>query len=485
MHSLDGSSARSGKPQPIAETLRAECCCLPSYAGSEERARGHGGVTRSSRRKSATPAMFARIPNASVAAGAEARAVNQQLRKAIDNEGRGERIEGCWWQPRSLRIPAERARSRHGRGCRRLWRSMEKLTRHAGLAAFLTLAAATAQSAPTATSRPAPTGAREQAVLAILREVDADGRYAQMFWHRRKVAVPKPDQPPVPGPRRIGFCGNSITGWADKPALRARLVRLFGAFDLQAETNAACEVAGERTTFDVAHRDAKVAVRVEGERPAGEFWQPHVPPPDGRLGAERIAKIEAAGWRILCVSLGELSIHGRDEVGTLVPFLARVVELLDAATPGEDVDVAPLVRGWEQRWTLPALAKGLPATARFVEPTSVLEITAQTRLTWEIDAGAEVRDHADQSRWRKASTRGTTRGQVTMVALPVNSGWAGPGKQAGLTLRVTQGTLTVASRSPQILMPSSFDAGKPFTLTAEFGPGHYQVFPEVSVATVR
>jgi hypothetical protein len=352
------------------------------------------------------------------------------------------------------------------------------------LAAASTAWTAAAQPAPAApASRPAP-AAREQAVLEILREVDADGRYARMFWDQRPVPVFEAGKPPRPEPRRIGFCGNGSSG-SDKSRICARIVRLFRAFDLQPETGAGCEVAGERTTFEVASRAAKVAVRIEGERPAGEFGQPMVPPPDGYLGADRIAKIEAAGWRILCIHLADLSILGGDEVGTVVPFLARVVAMLDAATAGEDVDVAPLVLGWEQRWTLPLLAKGLPATARLVEATSDLEVAATTRLTWEIDAGAEVRDHRDQNRWCKVSPKGTTRGQITMVALPVNPGWIGPGKCAGLTLRVTQGTLTVASNSPQILMPATFDAGQPFTLTAEFAPGRWQVFPYVSVAVAR
>jgi hypothetical protein len=341
-----------------------------------------------------------------------------------------------------------------------------------------------AQSSPVApSSRPAP-GAREQAVLAILREVDTDGRHARTFWDLRTVPVAQPGQPPHPEPRRIGFCGNSMTGRADKNLLRTRIASLFRAFDLNPEIDAACAVAGERATFDVASRDAKVAVRIEGEAPAGEFFKPILPPPDGHLGDDRIGEFEAAGWRLVCVRLADLSIMGRDEVGTVVPFLSRVVEMLDAATPGEDVDVAPLVRGWEQRWTIP-LAKGLPATAHFVAATSALEVEKTTRLTWQIDEGAEVRDHVDQDRWRAASPKGSTRGQITMIALPVNPGWIGPGKMTGLTLRVTQGTLAIESSSPQILTPSAFDAGRPFTLTAEFAPGHWQVFTEVSVAIVH
>src|SRR5262245_52669861 len=90
-----------------------------------------------------------------------------------------------------------------------------------------------AQSSPVVPSSPPAPGAREQAVLAILREVDSDGRYARTFWDLRTVPVAQPGQLPRPEPRRIGFCGNSMTGRVDKTLLRTRIVRLFRAFDLK------------------------------------------------------------------------------------------------------------------------------------------------------------------------------------------------------------------------------------------------------------
>jgi hypothetical protein len=206
----------------------------------------------------------------------------------------------------------------------------------------------------------------------------------------------------------------------------------------------------------------------------------------GPTTPEQLAALERAGWRVLCVPMSDFAVLAGDRAAALLPFLGRVVELLDGATAGEDVDVAPLVRGWEQRWSLtPFERTPLPAGMRFQAATSVLEVATAGQLTWQVRGAAEVRDHPDQSRWRRLDAPGATAGQVTIVALRVTSGAPAAGTGSGLLLRVQQGSIALASTTPQVLTPAGFDAGRPFTVTVELAPGSYQVFPQVSVAALR
>jgi len=354
-------------------------------------------------------------------------------------------------------------------------------------AVALPMSRARAQSLPVPGARErAVTSTRERAVLEILNDSIVGARYGRWFWELQPVRSVAPGQPPTGIPRSIGLCGNSITGWASKMELRGYVARLFTAYGLQPASEVACDLPGVKTRFDVLASDAKLAVKIDGILRAESPGMPPVAEPDGPLGDDQIATMEAADWRVLCVPLKELEILGCDQVRTNVPFLARVVELLNDATSGDDVDVSPLVRGWEERWQLrPLEATAIPKSASFDAVTARLEVRAATRLEWTIQGGAAVRNQKGPNEWRRPSTPASTLGQITMVALHVEASGPASGQGSGLRLRLTQGSLAIESATPQILAPATFDASKPFTLTADFEAGTYQVFPDVSVAVTR
>jgi hypothetical protein len=335
---------------------------------------------------------------------------------------------------------------------------------------------------------------RERAVLEVLRDATAGSRYGAFYWELRSVPDPASPQgaPPKPLPRRAGLCGNSISGWVDEAELRGYTARLFRAFDLEPAADLGSGIDGVPTVFEVGSAGAKVAVKLDGRArptPAGpEVTFPEMPvdEPAGPTTPEQLAQLEAAGWRVLHVRLAEFALLHDDRVQALLPFLGRVVELLNAATSGADVDVAPLVRGWEQRWNLPPLERTpLPRGIRRTPVESTFEVTATARLSWQVTGAVAVRNHPEQNQWRSLPASGSTAGQLTIVALRVTAAAPAAGKGSGLLLRLVQGSLSLSSTTPQLLVPASFDASRPFTLTAEFAPGSYQVFPQVSAAALR
>jgi len=266
------------------------------------------------------------------------------------------------------------------------------------------------QAAPPSAPSAAPRAARprEAAVLAVLdRELDA--RRSGWFWRSRLVQRPESEGGRVV-PDIRPTCGNSMGG----------NVKAAQALDLAAKLGAAF---GAKCPLDV---DEKLLPIMDGD--------------------------------------------------TFTPLAAVAVEAvakLDAACVGEDVDLSLLATGSMDVWPLP---KARDASGR-VDPSIVpggggrFESAKHVRFECRADApgtGAEKRGRTPEPDGALRSTAG----RVALLFVPIyaTTDLAGTGMPS-FALRVTQGDLAASSSSAMVWLPSSFDAKRPFTVTADLLPG--------------
>jgi hypothetical protein len=360
----------------------------------------------------------------------------------------------------------------------------------AAIVSLLLVAAAATQSRP---------ASREAQVLALLRQATARSGHGRSLWELRPVPVFETGRPTRTEPRMAGMCGNSISAVVDKAVAHDLARKLFAVFDLKPAEHAALARAGVTANLDLLDEGHGIGLKIDGTTSNTVAGTPALgvgaEPPETSLSESEAKALADQGLRVLRVPAAELIVMHHDLVAVFVPLMARIVDLLNGATGGEDVDVGPLLAGWEQRWPM---VRGrdyvLPGTVRFVEPTSILEVKAPTTLVLRFHRAGltlpEVRTPRTGSggpAWRTAPVASTSVGQVSMLSLPI--GFGAPFLE-GLDVRLEQRRagrepVVVTAGGPTLFLPAALDVRLPFEITVRFAPGTYQMFEHISVLVAR
>lgn len=315
---------------------------------------------------------------------------------------------------------------------------------------------------------------REQAVLGVV-----DGllrSHAKRTWLPRATAVrtcPQglPDDVTVVVPAIPIMFGNSFVGLFDADAARRRARRLFEAYGYDMRSPVPLERGGETTAvIDGLDEKRRVGFEIrEGLRTQLTGWARTAKGEDAAAFVDRedYDEMVRRGWKMHVTDRSSYPIMDHDAVTPALAHLISVVDFLNGVTDGPDVDLMALMNGWDQR---------LEATG--VKTTHHPEKrTRHVVLAFNGGEPSAAMIHSSDA-WHVLDQPMSTAGRVTELHLDEK-------RHESFTVvqRAVEPPLEVAGRGSRVLLPSRFDAARPFEIRIDL-PIDDEIDDRVTVKTL-
>ncbi len=345
---------------------------------------------------------------------------------------------------------------------------------------------------------------REAAVLDVIRELEGGtGRWFWSSWITKqdRGAIGPTFLPQVP----IMF-GNSQNGVFDAGRARELALQACRIYGLDPAPAARLAAGTGVTVLDGLDPSRKIGFKLRGS-PGTGTWGPEAKdePPETGLDVTEYQALVKEGYRIHVADVNSYPVMDGDHFVPTLAYFAGVVDFLNAAAGGPEVDLSALLFGWRQRFEIPApeglgLPEGTPVSRGESGTTFRLQVAATITLRFN-EPGcpapsiiARRPTHASDLLEKAVPTFG----RPSVVEVPITAFRPGgyPWERGTLSseerpvYRLTQAAgerrpaFRIESRSNVIFTPSTFDAGRPFTIEIVAKPGSYAVAEAVSVATL-
>jgi hypothetical protein len=324
---------------------------------------------------------------------------------------------------------------------------------------------------------------REAGVLAVLRKLDAlEQSWLPMSSFR---ITPSPLGCPQVLPHIPISCGNSRMGVFDATRARRLARELFAVYRLDAKADVPVREPGVEAVLDGYAAGRKVGFELRGIAPPTPGMEAEALLEDAGAGLDdgELAKLRQAGIRVHIADLKNYPLMDLDQYTPTLAWLASVVAFLDEVTDGRGVPLDAVLWQRRQRFPLGPLPEAKGVAQQVSNGYLVLEVAASTTLTATVDGSGCEESPDAQSRtgkWVAREQPVATAGQITRVTLGIGT------SAKGTSLRITQElgdgpTVDVQAYGASVLMPSTFDGGKPFTIVLKLEPGTFYVEPHVVV----
>ena len=315
-------------------------------------------------------------------------------------------------------------------------------------------------------------GARERRVLEVLRSLSGEhgGWFSTSEIQDKEMPTGTAKVPRIP----ISF-GNSQMGVFDDARARQLATRMFEAYGLAPASGAVIESDGIEATIDGLDVARKVGFELRGA-------QSSVVPPFGRINAESegewLDDVEARtcssrGIELHVADVADYPLMDGDQFTPTLAYLAGIVEFLNEATAGPDIDLSAVLAAERQRFLLPESAfeagTGVSAIVH-EEGAAQMQVTEGAQLGFELPGLGSVEHSAGalpmsrgRREWSRLEQPRSTAGRVSMLWIDTHS--------RGLRVSVAQGAgenrVDVTSAGSFVFLPPGFDAAQPFRLTIQ------------------
>jgi len=359
-----------------------------------------------------------------------------------------------------------------------------------GLAGMLCATFASVSVLVGAQQGPASAPTREEQVLTLVRELqEIDSLWYEISHFARLEAVGRV----AFEPRVSALCGNSVNGTFEDAEARVLVRRLGAIYGLTFAPDVEQTFGAGRAVLDGLDTAAGIGFELRGRR-SGASTGAHDEAAEETLDEFEQRALAGRGLRVhVDDSARFLRYEGSSFLGTLA-YLAGVVTFLNEVTEGEDVELGGLLYECEAR-ALPTeidtqAARLLPVESEAFSANGGrgfrLEERGTIRLAFVGAPGLLAPHRAFGESASSAAARawnGTRRRGACVLALELISQPSGdPGLDSywpDFALRLEQeseGRVEVVRappRCPTLLLPSTIDLARPFTLVLELDPGEH------------
>jgi hypothetical protein len=335
------------------------------------------------------------------------------------------------------------------------------------------------------------------AARAESSEVDAASREAEVLqvlhragsgssgWLKNATFEREVDRHGVPSvlPLIPVAFGNSYNGVFDVGRARQLAAELFTVYGLHPHAEPTIQERGVSARLDLWDPAARVGCKLRG-RVYESSEDPAVPHRVSRFGivdedpgralddAEQ-DRLAAAGCRIQVVDLESFPRMDGDQVTSTLAYLAGIVDFLNWATDGPDLDLSAVMEWHDHRVVLP-IQEGTQSGCTITRQHVSYRIVApqQAEISFVVDRNAAERsDETRLTRWHSPWKPATLPFQTANpVLLQV------PGEFTG-SMTVTSGgepRQILETAGSLVFFPTGFDLRTPFTVSLRFEPGtHY------------
>lgn len=343
----------------------------------------------------------------------------------------------------------------------------------------------------------------ERRIVALIDEMKRDATRSSWFSLSRFVRNTA-DEKRLGAPQweaRVPISyGNSYSGIFDVSLARKRAVQAFAAYGIEIERNVAIQGDGISATVDGLHRDSGLGFELrDPTEPVLDFsggpTVDYAKQYDASIFLDdaEITELRAAGWRIH-VADPKPRFDG-DEFTPGMAYLASIIEYLDRETDGPDFDIETVLFPSRQIVTVKARFEP-PLPAELVASEGIrFKASASTRVVLEVTPGVIEKIEIEQIDPSVSIPRAVVRtatesiastlGRPTIVYVGL---YAGDVTKRRLTQDrgELESPIVLESMEPWFLLPSTFDAAKPFRIEMQIKAGDdVSVSREVKIGSRR
>jgi len=343
----------------------------------------------------------------------------------------------------------------------------------------------------------------ERRVVALIDEMKRDATSSSWFSLARFVRNPA-DEERLGAPQweaRVPITyGNSVNGIFDVSLARKRAVQAFAAYGIEIERNVQIQGDGISATVDGLHRESGLGFELRDPTElvidfAGGPTVDYSKQYDASifLDDDEIAKLRVAGWPIH-VSGPKHRFDG-DEFTPGMAYLASIIEYLDRETDGPNFDIETVLFPARQIVTVKPRFEPAPAAVTEADEWIQFKAAASNRVVLDVAPGAiekvEIEQIDPSDTYLRKVTRSATESIASTLGRPTIV-YVGLGTGAVTKRRLTQdrgesdSPIVLESMEPWFLLPSTFDAAKPFRIEMQIKAGDdVSVSREVRIGSRR
>jgi hypothetical protein len=323
---------------------------------------------------------------------------------------------------------------------------------------------------------------RERAVLSVLAQLNASDEVwlEDTVFERERNELGRPHFVPN------AFVGCALSAqYLDAPRAKQIARELCAVYGFDAEPDYLLRADGVEVLLDGYDAQRKVGFKLRGMLANDDPWgmRPGSEPPSTDLTRAELERLEAAGVRL---DVADLDAYPGASVDACTPLFAYVTDLvafLDEVTGGPQVDLRAVLGTGVQRLRITGV-EGATEWREKIGYWRSLRVPSRRPVTlcieWDGMQRVERRGDAPFVGWYRAEQPWPTRGAPSRLHVNLLRR-----EHAGVAIRVAQahpeGMLECRSPGTTLLLPSTFDVTRRFTVTLELNPGVYLCDPWVMV----
>ncbi len=355
---------------------------------------------------------------------------------------------------------------------------------------------------PSNPARPAAPPDLEARILTLLESMSA--KEAGGYWFAnstfRRATAAETKEGSARWIARIPICyGNSYSGIFDVKLARDLASDAFAAYGLKLARNVHFAGAGMEATIDGYDAASGLGFElhdVEKSDPSmfgpGEFAVDKIDPKDALDEVEAKA-LARAGFAIHVAAPQPL--YDGDEFTAMMTYLAGILDFLNAATDGQDFDVAGLMLT-RREIVVPRAVIEPPVPGLDTKPNDThIQFRCNARRTirlpidialaesFEEGTPAPTRGAAESKPSKPLTAPLSNRGRPSIVLV---GAYVAPGSSIRLVQKSAAGgeDFSIESKSGRFLLPSRFDVARPFEIVITAEPGDVTIDRHVVVGVV-